>query len=82
MCKRAGSVLKSEKVIILVANCKFQFRIHLTSDLFNANVSGDHDPSGGFFDFCGRKMLFLVRNMDTGEVVLFGRKDHTDNKCE
>ena len=55
----------------------------MTSDLFNASsVSKDSDETGDFFDFCGRNLLFLVRNMDTGEVVLFGRKDHTDHKCE
>ena len=67
-------------------DCNLLTRIHLTSDLFNnaSSVSGDGggEESGDFFDFCGRSSLFLVRNMDTGEVVLFGRKDHTDNKCE
>ena len=68
-------------------DCNLLTRIHLTSDLFNnaRSVSDDGDGNvelGDFFDFCGRSSLFLVRNMDTGEVVLFGRKDLTDNKCE
>ena len=56
----------------------FHSRIRLTSDLFNESVT---NGSGEVFDFCGRNLLFMIRNMDTGEIVLFGRKDHTDTRC-
>jgi hypothetical protein len=51
-------------------------RIRLTSDLFNSTaiLSEKDKEKLNVLDLCKRRILFFVRNMDTGEVVLFGRK--------
>ena len=77
-CRRENRMLTVRDVIQ-------ENRIRLTSDLFNSTVVEDRDETIPIVDLCRRDVLFFVRNMQTGEVVLFGRRENGgggDSSCD
>ncbi len=90
-CRDANKGLTVKNVVqesrIKLTSDLFAARVHEQVDdggsgfLVPEDKNSTEDDAGLKIDLCRRHFLFFVRNMDSGELVLFGRRDNSHNNC-